>query len=213
MKRTIQILLLFTLALGSCKKNPVENMNDTGCIERVDIPSSAVLLSAADQAAALSLFQQNNITKGSLQFYRYDVDNNNYGNMPGPYQYVWANQYFNNLQLFNGTVTFAFRQGVALSYNGTMFTGINLDTVPHLSLIDVRAVFLNAANSAALKNACLNAQFGYFDLSNGSGSPSPNFVKAWKVTIKNQTYPILYLRDDNSAVISFNDISVAYAVL
>jgi hypothetical protein len=197
MKKLNLALLLIVSALSACKKAGT-NTADNGCISRIDTHSSTILLSATDQAIALNLFQQNHVTVGALQFYWYSVDNASY-TPPGPYQYVSSHQYFSNLLLFNGDMSFTFRQGIFISTSGLQYTAINLDTNPHLTLADVRAAFLKISANAKLKDSCLNAQFGYYNIGNGSGTPPENFVKAWKVTLKTPVpaQAATYLRDDN----------------
>jgi len=202
MKKLSFPILFILFAISACKKNAATNID--GCINRVETHSSTILLSATDQAKSLGLFQQNHIIQGALQFYRYGVDNNA---VQGPYQYVSAHQYFNDLLLFNADVSFTFRQGVFISTSGGQYATIGLDANPHLSLADVRAAFLAIPANAALKDSCLKAQFGYWNIGNGSGTPPENFVKAWKVTLKNPASPIptTYLRDDNGKSVFYDD--------
>ena len=51
----------------------------------------------------------------------------------------------------------------------------------------------------------MSAEFGYYDLNAGSGNTTENLVKAWKITLKNQAYPLAYYEDDDGKLIYYDN--------
>ncbi len=51
----------------------------------------------------------------------------------------------------------------------------------------------------------MTAQFGYYDLNAGVSLPPGNFVKAWKVALKNGDYPVAYFIDDQPNALIYYD--------
>lgn len=203
MKKLFTICLLAVATLAACKKN--DAIGNNGCIARTPVIPVATMLSPADQARVSQLFQQNNIPVNGLNFYRYTYDPNNYV-LPGPYEYIRADQNLNGLPIFNSDVLYNFRQGTLYYTGGNRYTGVNIDTTPRLTLPQLRSVYLTAMATynkqyVTLKDSCLTAQFGYYDLGSINGQTSGQLVKAWKVTIGHFEYPVAYLRDDNDSTI------------
>jgi hypothetical protein len=227
MKKLIFFVFIAIMAFNACKKadsadpglqicwiTPIDTAGIAdGCISRVYLQPSQLLISAADNATISQLFQKNSMSTTGLQFYRYTYDACPTCATPGPYEYVRANQFFNAQLLFNGSMVFNFRQGVSYYTGGTKFSNIALDTLTSTKLQVLRKLFLNQTNhdgfmySRNFKDSCMTAQFGYYDLNAGIKYPG-NFIKAWKVIPKNSSYPVAYFYDDqlNSLVMYYNGI-------
>lgn len=225
MKRLIFLVFIALIAFNSCKKaQPVDpgiqicwfSSIDTagiadGCISRIYFQPSQLLVSASDNATVKQLFQQNSMSVNNLQFYRYTYDACSTCVTPGPYQYVRANQFFNNQLLFGGDVVFNFRQGVSYYTGGNKFNGVSRDTLTSTKPQALRKLFLDQLNhdgyqrGKSYKDSCMTAQFGYYDLNAGVSLPPGNFVKAWKVALKNGDYPVAYFIDDQPNALIYYD--------
>ncbi len=203
MKWICCILLFALVAVVSCKKNNVIG-SDNGCISRI----SAHYITGADSLAAVKLFQQNNIPYNNLAFERIILnDTITSGSGSSVYQHIFVLQYFNGLQLFFSDIGYHFNGGVFQSSSGTRYSSINLNTVPLLSLPQIRKLYVGELRKDSYKtdlnykDSCLVAEFGYYNL-NTTGTV-PGFVKAWRVSPKNSTYPQALFQDNNGRTISY----------
>lgn len=203
MKKIYCILLFGAIVVVSCKKNNVIG-TDNGCITRI----RAHNIGGADSLAAAKLLQQNNIPNGNLGFERV-ILNDTITNILGStvYQHVFALQYFNGLQLFNSDMGYHFKGGVLQSSSGTRYSSINLNTVPSLSLLQVRKLYVDELSKdtykavLTYKDSCLVAEFGYFNL-NTTGTAT-DFVKVWRVSPKNSSYPQAFFLDNTGSTLSY----------
>ena len=204
-------LVTFIAAVAGCKKPAT--VGDNGCISRVYSPT----LINVDTVGAIKLFNDNGLSTAHLIFYRVilnDVITNPSGTYN--YQHVFAMQRYNGLQVFNNSVAFQFINRVFNYQDGSIYGAVNISTTPRLTLPQVRALFINVAaqnNFANLRDSCLVAMLGYYNLNGGSSNPAPNLVKAWFVTPKNAPYPSAYINDDNNATIAFFNGTVTFGAV
>lgn len=205
MKNSIYLIICTILIFGACKKNTIAA--DNGCISQI----TRHYVDAADSTAAANLLKQNNISVNNLVYYRTTFDDTitSTTGVKNVNQQIFALQYFNGLPLFSSDIAFFFQNGNYQSTAGTRYNGINLNTIPNLTLPQLRKLYLDAATlnqgpiSINLKDSCLVAEFGYYDVNALINNPTPNFVKAWSVTPKNSNYPIGIFRDDNGKTITY----------
>lgn len=206
----IYLIAIVILVLTSCKKGeqlPIDN----GCISQVGKKHFNV--SSADSLTAVKLLQQNNLPYSNLSFERVILDDtikNTLGSYI--YQHIFVMQNFNGLSLLSNDIGYHFRDGVLFSSSGTVYSSINLDNRPSLSLPRLRKLYLTEVGqdgyfklSANFKDSCLVAELGYYDLNAGISNSSPHFVKVWSVTPKGLSYPLGIFRDDNAQTISYFD--------
>jgi len=179
-------------------------MPDGGCINL----ATPKYVTGADSVAATLLFKNNNIDYSTLRYQRVILnDSIRTGPNAGVYQHVFAVKYYNGLPVLSSTFGHHFFKGVFQSVSPMPPASINLSNTPNLTLPALRQTYISAAaaNHATFNSAdaCLAAQFGYFDLNAGSGSSVANYVKAWVVTPANADYPMAIIRDDDGSVLYY----------
>jgi hypothetical protein len=203
----IYFVLFIVLAFASCKKND-QLPGKGGCVTQIKRENFGI--KSADSVTAIQLLKRNNIPYNDIQleyFSSYDVPNG--ASNAGSYQSVSVIQQINGLPILSGEIGYQFTDSVLQTTSGTRYTEINLSTTSTLQLTQLRAAYLaevtkNSSTTAnQLKDSCLVAQFGYYDL-NVDVNNTPNFVKAWLVKPIHSPYPQVTLQDGSSKTIVYN---------
>lgn len=199
--------LLALLLFAACRKYdlPVDN----GCISR--IARQSFMVKSSDSAIAVNLLKQNNIAFNDLQFEYIHFDTVKNNGTTDIFQNVFAIQFINNLPVLSYDMGYTFKNGVFQQFSGKRYSGVTLDTrseqlLPRLRELYITEVSKNTSsdNAAKLKDSCLVAEFGYYDLNGNVDNSTPNFVKAWSVSPKHAPYPQVFFRDDNGKTILYN---------
>jgi len=217
---------LFIVAVGllfstSCRKNDLGI--DNGCISRI----TRHYVSAVDSTAAAKLLIQNKISVKNLVFFRVTLNDTITNTLGETHvnQEIFALQYFNGLPVFSSDIAFFFVDGVYQNTSGTRYsTTFNLNSSSTLTLPQLRKLFVTAAANSNelpyqaeppinLRDSCVVAEFGYYDLNTGAVVDNPVFVKAWSVTPKHSNYPQGVFRDDNGATIFYTQGIIEFANL
>jgi hypothetical protein len=186
MKNISLLLSACVLITASCSKS--HTSPDNGCIERLVLKQSDPLLAPSQMHSADSLFDANHIDHSNFRYLLYSSGSVN-GHLE---QNVPVDQYLNGLRLFNSHITYQFFDGVLdpsiYTWQPRPSLGTTLDTVPHLTLPRLRALFTRDLNahkgyvSPGVTDSCYQAEFGYY---NTAVNPAPeSLVKAWLVTVK-----------------------------
>lgn len=205
--KKIYLIAIVALAFASCKKN-YQPPGDSGCITQ--IKRQNFVIKSADSVTAIQLLKQNNIPYNDVQleyFSSYNVPSNQ--SNPGYYQSVFVIQQINGLPILSGEIWYQFTNSVLQSTSGTRYNEINLSNSSSLQLAQLRAAYLaevtknNSTCGTQLKDSCLVAQFGYYDL-NVDVNNTPNFVKAWLIKPQHSTYPQVTLQDGSGKTIVYN---------
>jgi hypothetical protein len=202
----IYLIAIIALALASCKKND-QLPGDGGCITQIKRQNFSI--NSTDSVTAIQLLKQNNIPYNDIQLEYFSSYNVTTGDNPGTYQVVFVIQQINDLPVLSGTIWYQFKNSILQTTSGARYGAINLSTSSALQLTQLRAAFLAEANknnstvATGLKDSCLVAQFGYYDL-NVNVNSTPNFVKAWWVAPKNATYPQAVFQDGSGKTINYN---------
>jgi hypothetical protein len=201
--KKIYLIAVIAVAFASCKKSELLP-GDNGCITQIKRENFNI--NPADSLTAIHLFQQNKMNYSNLAFERI-ILNDTIGQHV--YAHIFATQILNGLEVMSGNAGYHFLDGVYQSTLGKVYGTISLDNRPHLSLPQLRALFMSEAIdkqgiSATYRDSCVTAQFGYYDLNAGTGDESTNMVKAWRIELKGNTYPIAVFRDDNGGLIAFD---------
>lgn len=205
MKKLFYLAICIIVPLTACKKNTIAS--DNGCISRI----TRHYADAADSTAATNLLKQNNISLNNLVYLRVILNDTitNAAGVTSINQSIFALEYFNGLPLFSAELGLFFKNDVFQSLVGPRYTSIGLNTRPLLTLPEVRKLYVDDAakhpdpTAVNVKDSCLVAEFGYYDLNAGTGNPAPYFVKAWSVTPKNSNYPLGIFRDDSGKTIVY----------
>jgi len=195
--------LILSAIIYSCTKTRT-SPSGNGCttqIKRVNYN-----IKPADSLAAIHLFQQNNIDYSTLSFEWIILNDTLNGHV---YQHILATQYFNGLQLMSSDIGYHFLDGVFQSTSGKRYAAVNLDNHAHLSLSQLRALYMSEAIdkqglNPTYRDSCVTVQLGYYDLNAGTGNESVNIIKGWRVELKRNTYPIAIFRDDNGLLIAYD---------
>jgi hypothetical protein len=203
--------LPFFFMLMACRKEGVELLpEDPGCISRVVIPVTAHSVNSADFTIVSQLFAQNNINAQSFRVYKYEHDSLQTAFPPfakWDRKIIRVDQYANGLRILTGEMAYSFKNDVLYYQGNNLNTGISLDTIPVVTLSQLRALFLKHSQEfdrwgfgASYKDSCLTAEFGYLDLNAGSGNQTEVFVKAWRVTPKNRDVPVACYQNDGRLI-------------
>jgi hypothetical protein len=204
-KLTYTFIALLTLT--ACKKND-QLPGEGGCITQIKQQNFSI--KSTDSVMAIQLLKQNNIPYNNIQleyFSSYDVPNG--ASNAGTYQSVFVIQQINGLPILSGEIWYQFTNSVLQTTSGTRYNEINLSTTSSLQLTQLRAAYLaevtknNSTIATQLKDSCLVAQFGYYDL-NTNVNNTPNFVKAWLVKPQHSPYPQVILQDGGGKTINYN---------
>ena len=205
--RKVFILFSGLLLLLSCKKG-INYPPDNNCITRINYPFAQV--SSVDSAAAIRLLDQNKISHANATLAYVSIYNVPDGPNSGNYANIFVTQNINGLPVLSGDVWYQFINNVLQSTTGTIFKGYYPNSLPDLSLTQLRALFFNTVTghanqqfAATLKDTCLVASFGYYNL-NSNMNTTPNLVRAWIIMPQHGSYPHVYIRDDNSALILYD---------
>ncbi|MEO8763631.1 MAG: hypothetical protein ABI416_05060 [Ginsengibacter sp.] len=134
MKQNI-ITLLLVLTLFGCKKSNTDYIlklaENSGCIEKIEIPVTSQTYFAADEYNLLkSLFLTNSISKSNYRYTRTYTDNNT--------RFVQTMQYANNLPIFNSHLNYAFTNGNFIGFTGNLTNGTSLNTKSILTVGQLR---------------------------------------------------------------------------
>jgi len=204
--KNLFFILLAGLMWSSCKKDHVTH--DNGCITQIARQNFSI--KTEDSVTAITLLDQNHIARNdvSLQYVSaYTVPD---GDNAGTYQSVFVIQNINGAPVLSGDVWYQFKNGILQSAHGTKYNVSNLDKRIVSSPSTLRPLFLaevekytSASFAARLKDSCLVAEFGYYDL-NATVGQAPNLVRAWRVMLKNQSFPQVVFRDDNRKEIIYD---------
>jgi hypothetical protein len=214
------ILFFFLISCSRHHENPVPPAVD--CITRLpDTASQTSSVTPAQLNVILALFQHNNLPATGLKFV--GIDSNIY-EPPGypdsiSQVMVVAELFINGLPTFSpGGVAFYFYNG-SYQTNLTHYgTASSTDTSAHQTLEDLRTIYLAHYQEDAItppvadppppthpglnwRDSCLVAMFGYADASifDSSITWGTEQVKTWWVAPVGQTYPAIYIEDDNGA--------------
>lgn len=200
--------IVLIICFISCNKlnevaSPVVNKENKYCITRLRSNPDSILVSQGDLSIAKSLFDFNQLDYHTLQFYRVQT------NDPLGYYHVRCNQFVNGLKVFREDVIFHFKPTKKYDLlSGKLVAHIDLDTVPsmpHDTLIDMFIEKLNKDDFYKMNtypDSCFDIEFGYFDY---YGFPEPNYIKAWKVTLKDREYPYTFINDITSTAFYYDN--------
>ncbi len=206
--KKIYLIIFVALAFASCKKNDQQLPGDSGCITRIKHQNFGI--KSTDSVTAIQLLKQNHIPYNDVQieyFSSYVVPTGEVN--AGTYESVFVIQQINGLPVLSGEIWYQFTNNVLQTTTGTRYNEINLSNSSSLQLAQLRAAYLaevtkhNSTTATQLKDSCLVAQFGYYDL-NVNVNSTPNFVKAWLVKPQHSLYPQVTLQDGSGKTINYN---------
>jgi hypothetical protein len=218
MKHLLFGVVIFILALSACNKPAIlELEEDNGCIERIIVPVTGHGVSSADVATINSLFMNNGIDNSKYRYYQFF--NDSVQTYFPPYEkfdqkVVKVDEYTNGLRIFTGQLVFQFRNNIFNFKGGYPTGGTNLDTRPKLTLGQLRKLFITHIEQFdhkgdQYKDSCFKAEFGYFNLNAGTSYATENLIQAWKLTMRNSSwppaYPVAYYQDRNGSLIYYDN--------
>ena len=156
---------------------------------------------------------RNGIDNSKLRYYQYT--NDSLQTYFPPYtkfdeKLIRADQYANGVRLFEHGVVYNFKDNIFDFANGIVTEDIMLDTISKQTLARLRKLYISDLEQfnhigASFKDSCLKAEFGYYELTSGSGNDKKLWVKAWKLTPKNTDYPQGYYQDEDGNRIAYSD--------
>ncbi|HEY1200488.1 MAG TPA: hypothetical protein VGE79_05885 [Niastella sp.] len=218
MKKILPITIFCALTFIACTNDEPQLEEDYGCMERIIIPVTAHSVSNSDLPVINELFSKSGINNSNLRYARYQHDSLQTYYPPfakKDSKVVRVDQYINGQRLFVGDMVYIFIENSFSSKSGHVTNGTSLDTSKKLSLPQLRKLFLNSIqqfDKAAdkYKDTCFKAEFGYYNLSLGTGNTNEQIVKAWRVTPKNKVYPSeypeAYYQDNGKLIVYDNGI-------
>lgn len=213
MKNTFTLLTACLVICAACGKSGDRFTKDNGCVEQVTVPAPAHSINPAMVPTINNLFSKNGIDNSRFRYYRvtHDTLQTQYPPFTKYDRYVIrVDQYTNGVRIFYGEMIFHFLND-SLSYQSDNLTkGTTLDTVPKLSIRQLRKLFLddlqrfdNARNK--YNGVCFKCEFGYYNLNIGKHNAPEQLVKAWRVTPKDHEYPVAFYKDDNRGLIRYDN--------
>lgn len=204
-------LLLLVLITTACHKKKSDPGADNGCIHQQWISQSTYDITVEEYNAAVAVFQQNNLQYDNLRWYYFHKDSVLKNGIKDHELFTMGMQYVNGLRILNERVVHCFRNGVFYQLNGDAITSTSLDTTAVLTLPQVRKLFVDklmstssSVNLKQYKDACMKAEFGYFNLNNSPGSPPVNLTKAWLIFPEANDRVLAFI-GDNGTVLAFTD--------
>jgi hypothetical protein len=204
--KNVFLILFMAGVLASCKKSdqPVDN----GCISRVFSLSTPV--KPADSVSAFDLLKKSNLPQTNIKLAFVSIYNVPEGPNIGNYANVFVTQELKGLPMLSGDIWYEFKNDTLQSTSGTWYNSVNYDNNPGHTLPQLRAMYFTAVNqngsaslAAAFKDSCLVAALGYYDL-DVNVNHTPKLVKAWVIAPAHLSYPQVYVRDDNGALILYD---------
>ncbi len=204
------LLFASLLLIAACKKSSDSLPADPGCIDRIYIPADAHALSAADLNTVNTLFNSNNIDHRDYRFYQYVHDT--FQTLFPPFtaydqKLIKVDQYTNGLHIFNRQINYIFFDDQLHYVAGSRTSGTNPDTQTHLTLPQLRGLFLQEirkhGDNYMFNDSCVKAEFGYYNLTAGGNDTTEHLTKAWHLTPGNASYPEAYYKDENGSLIYY----------
>jgi hypothetical protein len=221
-KKYIIPLLLMILVYSSCQKEDAAAQipEDKGCIEwkKVSITDhSGYTINNSNIPIITGLFSGNNIDYSKYRYYYYSDDS--LQTYFPPYakidqKIIRVKEFTNGLEIFTGGIVFLFHNNILYNRHGDTTSGTTLNTSPNLTVGQIRSLFLGHIeqfdkNGNQYKDSCFSAEFGYYNTNSGTGNPTENLIKSWKVTLKNRIYPlevpIAYYQDNDGKLIYYDN--------
>lgn len=219
MKAPISYALLFMIIFSSCTRSEIDpsSKEAIGCIEQIVIPVTAHSVGYNNLEEINKLFTDNGIDYSHYRYYNYLHDT--LQTLYPPYakkddKNVRVDQYANGVRIFTGDMVFNFIDNVLNFIGGDTTKGTSLNTLPHLTLSQLRGLFIRDVEQFdhkgdQFKDTCLKAEFGYFNMNVGFSNTKEVLVKAWRVTPKNSLfpseYPVAYYKDDTAELIAYDN--------
>lgn len=200
------LAFIFLIIIYSCDKND-ELKNYEACTNLISKSPNDDLVSTEKKELAEHLFTINEIDYVNLQITKVQKDEmDNY--------HVRCNQFINGLQIFTSDIIFHFnKNGEFYGLSGDLVDNISLNNQSDLGIDILKNKYLNEVQNDIFYKSeigeiienCLDLQFGYFDLNAGISYQPLKIVKAWKITPHDKEFPKLYVNDNTSENIYYDD--------
>jgi len=208
----------------SCKKEnsepPSPIPEDSGCINWKKVlvtDHSGFSINNSNIPIINALFSNNSIDNSKFRYFYYS--NDSIQTFFPPYtkfddKIIRVNEFTNGLEIFNGEILFQFKNNIFNFRNGNTTGGTTLNTSPNLTVGQIRTLFLRHIeqfdhNANHYKDSCFSAEFGYFNINDGTNNPTEKLIKSWKVTLKNKIfpseYPIAFYQDSDGTLIFYDN--------
>lgn len=219
MKRLFYIAVLF-VQVSACSKPDEAGVEvleeDKGCITRYRLPAHGI--KDADTAVVNALFRNNGIDNSAFWYYQYM--HGSLQTLYPPYtkydeKVVKAFEFVKGLRVFTGGVSCIFLNDKFSVTSGRRTKGTSLDTIPALTLGQVRKLFLNAVEqydkgSALYKDSCIKAELGYYNIT--LSDSVEHLVKAWRVSPRGYRFggdfPEAFFQDSGGKLITYFNGSI-----
>ena len=177
-------------------------MEDYGCIARIFVNVKDHSIKSADIPTVDKLFSDNKIDNSNYRYTGYGHDTFQLAYTPYTKydeKYVRVVQFAKGLQVYGSERTFLFWDGIIKDSVPNPVDVSALDTVPHTTLPRLRELFKEDLKKsytfmAKYADSCFDAEFCFYKLRE-YGKPD-KFLKAWRVTARNQPYYPMGLYDD-----------------
>ena len=183
------------------------------CVDVIQRSPEDTVLSESEMDVIKYLFNHNQLDYTNYLFTRFNKDELGY-------HHVRVYQFINNLIVLYSDAAFHFDKNDNYYFlSGKLIDKIDLDTKPSMKQGNVVELFVFMleqdklrdellGNNTDIINGCFDIEFGYLNLS-VLGTYKNEFVKAWKITPKNEEFPVAYINDEKSELIYyFNGIIV-----
>lgn len=215
MKRLNPVVIIYILTFAACTRSDTALPVDNGCIERITLSVTAHSINSSDVQTVNNLFSSNGIDYSRFRYFQYIRDT--FQTLYPPYtkhdeQLVRVDQYTNGVRIFNDVLVYLFWDNNLHNRTGDLTIGTSLDNSPHLTLGQIRKLFLDNIEhfdhtSNQFKDSCFKTEFGYYNINAGTSNSREVLVKAWHVTPKFSSFPEAYFQDtDGQLIYYFNGV-------
>lgn len=217
MKNNTLIILILCLAFYSCKKDNIREIQliaeDSGCIElKKVLPTdhSGYSINNSNIPIINMLFLSNGINNSKYRYHYFYEDSI----LTNGFISVRVTEFTNGVEIFPNEIVFVFTNNILSYRDGNETKGTNLNTIPNLSIKQIRTLFLGSIEQFdhkgnEYKDSCFWAEFGYFNTDAGTNNSTEHLIKSWRVTLKNSIYPseypIAYYQDDDGKLIVYDN--------
>lgn len=183
--------------------NDDDNVSISYCIRDITDDQGEILLSDSVINLVKHLFDNNSLDYNNYQFYRASTSTNGY-------HHIMCHQFVKGLKVFYYDLGFHFDEDGMLSSGPFVeykVSTIGLDTVRNMNQNKLVEIFIDHLKkdtfhdykNMKLDTCCFDVEFGFYDLND------KKFTKAWKVTLKDQRSPHVFIDDCTSKTILYDN--------
>jgi hypothetical protein len=198
MKKWMILLIVICIGVMGCEKEVIDDVDIT----------QGFSLSASEMKTIKYLFDRNQLDYTKYYFYRLQEVSSG-----GHHVSCW--QLANDLPVFTANLIFRFNnEDIFYVMAGNLIGDVDLDTKPRMKRAEVIEKFIDAARQDKelyirgispedIANRRLDIAFGYYNLKVGISTEDRQYIKAWRIQLSEEEYPLAYVNDGNGGIVYY----------